>query len=268
MGSIERFCQRMSYWCNVADLGYSQTDRWDIRDGGNCDCSSLVIHCLQEAGFDTGGATYTGDLSANLTARGWTRMEPHIVLAQPGDILLNDAQHVAAVVYGYGWDAIVAEAWLDENGGIYYGSGGDQTGSETRVRSMYSYPWNCILRYEGEDDMTPDDLLYTKIATSDSGNITVWEAWSWAYTYSKKNAAAVDALSAAVETLAATKEVDAQAIITNVDKAVKAKLKTLSAPEIDYDALASAIAGKLPAGADMGAIAKATANELYKRLKA
>ena len=42
----------MRYWCQTANMGYSQTDRWHFDPaGGNCDCSSLVIHCLQEAGF-------------------------------------------------------------------------------------------------------------------------------------------------------------------------------------------------------------------------
>ena len=157
MPSLEVFAERMRYWCDNGNLGYDQIQRWNIWEGGECDCSSLVIHALNEAGFDTGYATYTGDLSANLTARGWVRLSPDISSARVGDILLSDANHVAAVVSGYGWYATIAEAWLDENGGIYYGQTGDQTGLETRTRGIYDFPWDCILRYEG-DEMSASEL--------------------------------------------------------------------------------------------------------------
>ena len=134
---------RMRYWCDVASLGYSQSDRWDIRDGGNADCSSLVIWCLREAGFDTGGATYTGNLSAELTARGWARL-PDDGDPQPGDILLNDADHVAVYLGG----GRLAQASMSEHG-TAWGSGGDQTGGETNTSPYYDFPWDCYLRYTG-----------------------------------------------------------------------------------------------------------------------
>lgn len=100
MASVSTFINRMRYWCAVANLGYSQSDRWNFNpSGGNCDCSSLVIHCLREAGFDTGSATYTGNLSGELTKRGWTRL-PANGNPQPGDILLNDVHHVAVYLGG------------------------------------------------------------------------------------------------------------------------------------------------------------------------
>lgn len=74
MASIQAFVDRMRFWRAEGDLGYDQGDRWDIREGGECDCSSLVIFALQEAGFDTGSASYTGNMSGNLTARGWQRI--------------------------------------------------------------------------------------------------------------------------------------------------------------------------------------------------
>lgn len=160
MPSLAYFADRMRYWCDEGNLGYDQTQRWNIWEGGEGDCSSLVIHCLDEAGFDTGSASYTGDLSWNLVQRGWERLYPNLHTARPGDILLSDAHHVAAVVSGWGWWATIAEAWLDENGGIYYGQSGDQTGWETHTRGMYDFPWDCILRYTGEseDDMEPVDV--------------------------------------------------------------------------------------------------------------
>lgn len=144
MPDLQTFINRMVYWCRDADLGYSQSDRDDFRNGGNCDCSSLVIRCLKEAGFDTGSATYTGNLSAQLTARGWVRLSPY-VSKQPGDILLNDVHHVAAMI-SY---TQLAQASISENG-TAYGRGGDQTGRETNISNYYNYPWNCVLRWNGE----------------------------------------------------------------------------------------------------------------------
>lgn len=150
MADLNVLIARMRYWCDVASLGYSQSDRWDIRDGGNADCSSLVIWCLREAGFDTGGATYTGNLSAELTARGWARL-PDDGNPQPGDILLNDRDHVALYLGG----GRLAQASMSEHG-TAWGSGGDQTGGETNTAPYYDYPWDCYLRYTGPQDGTDD----------------------------------------------------------------------------------------------------------------
>jgi hypothetical protein len=29
-GNLALFCERMKYWCDIADLGYDQTERWNI----------------------------------------------------------------------------------------------------------------------------------------------------------------------------------------------------------------------------------------------
>ena len=157
MASLSLFCQRMDYYCRVASVGYDQWQRWDVYDGGETDCSALVITCLREAGFDTGDATYTGNMSDNLTARGWERLSPDLSTCQPGDILLNDGSHVAAVISGYGWDATVAQASIDENGNISGGAAGDQE-NETNEVGMYDYPWNCILRYDGPEETEDDEM--------------------------------------------------------------------------------------------------------------
>lgn len=149
MASIDYFCDRMRYWCDEGNLGYDQYNRWDIRYGGECDCSSLVIFALQEAGFDTGDATYTGNMSSNLTARGWSRIYPD-GNPQRGDILLNDVNHVAVWL-----GDCLAQASIDENGNIVGGESGDQ-GNETNTRSYYSYPWDCYLRWNGVDQYDGD----------------------------------------------------------------------------------------------------------------
>ena len=146
---LTKFCELMYKACAVWSLGYDQYQRQNIYDGGECDCSSLVIWALKTAGFDTGSASYTGNMSSNLTARGWKRLAPDLSKAQPGDILLNDGYHTAVVISGSGWNAKIAQASIDERGRITGGTAGDQTGNETNVRNIYTYShgWSCILRY-------------------------------------------------------------------------------------------------------------------------
>lgn len=184
-GSIAKLCERMRYWCEDANLGYCQQHRWDIRIGGECDCSSLTIHSLMEAGFDVGDATYTGDLSDKLCARGWERIAPDISGCRPGDILLNDGCHVCVVIAGYGWDAIIAQASINEFGGITGGEPGDQTDGETNTRGVYMYSrgWDCILRYTGADGgsggeispSTPTNALLAIDAKIGPKSVSEWQ---------------------------------------------------------------------------------------------
>lgn len=147
-GDLSKFCSAMRWAADSNQVGYSQSDRASLKPSDffgsgkyNTDCSALVITALKYAGFDTGGASYTGNMSANLTARGWKRISPTSAL-KAGDILLNDANHVAVWL-----GDCLAQASIDEHGGIAGGARGDQTGSEVNTRSFYSYPWDCILRH-------------------------------------------------------------------------------------------------------------------------
>lgn len=153
-GSVSEFCRWMRVACEDWSLGYDQSNRWDIRDGGECDCSSLVIWALRKAGFDTGEATYTGNVLSELLPRGWRSLPFAIDNVKAGDILLNEACHVCAVISGSGRTATIAQASIDERGRVTGGASGDQTGKETNVRQVYvyAYGWDCILRYEGGDD--------------------------------------------------------------------------------------------------------------------
>ena len=146
-GSISKFIERMNYWCVTVSLGYDQSNRLDFRDGGETDCSALVLHALREAGFDTGSATYTGNMRSNLSARGWLVLSNN-GSPQPGDILLNDINHVAVYI----GNGKLAQASIDENGRITGGRGGDQTGRETNISNYYNYPWTCYLRWGGSSD--------------------------------------------------------------------------------------------------------------------
>ena len=151
MGNLNTAVARMRYWCSEANLGYDQSQRWNIVPGGEADCSSLVIHVLREAGFDTGGATYTGNMRANLTARGWMVVATYPQSAaglQAGDVLLNDSNHVAMYLGG----GYLGQASIDERGWAAGGRSGDQTDHETNVSPFYVYRhggWPHVLRYVG-----------------------------------------------------------------------------------------------------------------------
>jgi hypothetical protein len=172
MADVNYFAQRMRYWCDEGNLGYDQSNRWDVRYGGETDCSALVIHCLQEAGFDTGDASYTGDLSANLTAWGWERLAFDANSLRVGDIILNDVHHVVAVTEGSGASCLVSYASIDENGNASGGKAGDQTDRETLTRSLYypSYGWDCILRYKQTQERGANVQLF-------EGNGTDAQRW-------------------------------------------------------------------------------------------
>lgn len=145
--SVQKLIDRMKYWCTSVSLGYDQSNREDFRNGGETDCSALVLYALREAGFSTGSATYTGNMRSNLTARGWKVVA---VNGSPkaGDILLNDVHHVAVYIGG----GKLAQASIDENGRATGGKGGDQSGRETNISNYYNYPWNCYLRWTGTSD--------------------------------------------------------------------------------------------------------------------
>lgn len=168
MGNLNTLINRMRYWCAEVSLGYDQTQRWNIYPGGECDCSSLVIYALREAGFDTGSATYTGNLSSNLTARGWRRL-PVNGNPQPGDILLNDVHHVAVYI----GNGLLSQASISEHGTIS-GTGGDQTGRETNISAYYNYPWNCYLRYGADQSTTSAALAVDGSCGPDT--IRKWQA--------------------------------------------------------------------------------------------
>lgn len=147
--------------------GYSQPNRQGVGTGGtgnesitlsdgtvlkiawrDKDCSSLAIECYAAMGINTGGAWYTGDMRAKMVATGNFKVLPASTWRNPqvGDLLLNEGKHVAIAIGG----GQLVEAAHSETGGIS-GKHGDQTGDEIRVKGLYSYPWDCVLRYCGPE---------------------------------------------------------------------------------------------------------------------
>ena len=169
MSKIETAIAQMEAWAADNSHGYDQQYRWGER--GDFDCSAAVIQAWELAGVPvkSGGATYTGNMrGVFLTYTGNMRgvflrcgfedVTAGIDLAtgsglQRGDVLLNIANHTA-MYCGAGQEV---EASINELGTATGGQPGDQTGREFLVRSYRNYPWDCVLRYGGEDSGSTED---------------------------------------------------------------------------------------------------------------
>lgn len=158
MGNKAKLIERMRYWCDEGNLGYDQGNRWDIRYGGECDCSSLIYWVLWEAGYGSKPANpwnhtlYTGTLQKDLLSMGFTKV-PNNGKPQPGDILLNDTHHVAMCT----GNGILSQASIDENGRARGGAAGDQNGRETNTKNYYNYPWNAYYRPPADGSSVPSN---------------------------------------------------------------------------------------------------------------
>lgn len=165
MTKIEKAVDYMKQIANDNKHGYSQTNRWGSPDTwSDYDCSSLVISAWQAAGVPVKdkGATYTGNMYNAFIKCGFKDVTSKINLSTgsgliAGDVLLNHTDHTAMMIN----KTQLAQASIDENGGISGGKVGDQTGYEIYIRSYYNYPWNCVLRYP-EELKTLDKTGYKK----------------------------------------------------------------------------------------------------------
>lgn len=165
MTKIEKAVDYMKQIANDSKHGYSQTNRWgNPKTWSDYDCSSLVISAWQAAGVPVKdkGATYTGNMYNVFIKCGFKDVTSKINLSTgsgliAGDVLLNHTDHTAMMIS----KTQLAQASIDENGGISGGKVGDQTGYEIHIRSYYNYPWNCVLRYP-EELKTLDKSGYKK----------------------------------------------------------------------------------------------------------
>ena len=168
---VQELAARAYWMAATADGGYSQPNRYDVRRTRGvwtpgftfeADCSSLVMEAAHQAGYDTGGATYTGDMRACMASAGWSVI-PYAATGgnadnlYTGDVLLSEAASGGVGHTGvYVGDERIAEAWIDGRGDIMGsadGDGpGDDTGGETRVIGFYAHPytarglWTHVLR--------------------------------------------------------------------------------------------------------------------------
>lgn len=158
MTATEKAISQMETWAADLAHGYDQTYRWGER--GDYDCSAAVIQAWELAGVPvkSSGATYTGNMRGVFLRCGFQDVTGSVDLAsgsglQRGDVLLNIANHTAM----YCGNGREVEASINELGGITGGQPGDQTGREFLVRSYRNYPWDCVLRYGGEDSGSTED---------------------------------------------------------------------------------------------------------------
>ncbi|MBQ9041601.1 MAG: hypothetical protein IJ111_02170 [Eggerthellaceae bacterium] len=149
-------------------FGYSWTERWGATpeewtveghtfeiNVGDYDCSSSTITAWCKALQGTkyahmlDGATYTGNMREVFLASGLFEWKPMSFTAAPGDLYLNEANHVA-MCQNQVPDSL-SEFSSSETGGVY-GERGDQTGWESHICGYYDYPWDGILHYNGKAD--------------------------------------------------------------------------------------------------------------------
>lgn len=145
--------------------------------GGDRDCSSAVITALRAVGVNTYGASYTGNMRAELLKTGlfgWRKMG--VKSARRGDIYLNEKCHTAVCVspYGSARGDLLAQFSISEKGTIT-GTKGDQNGRESNVKAYYSYPWDGTLYWLGDGETLSGSN--TEVADStdpDLGDTRYW----------------------------------------------------------------------------------------------
>ena len=87
------------------------------------------------------------------TASGLFQWKPMSFIASRGDLYLNEAQHVAMCQSQY--PDVMSEFCINENGDVYGGLPGDQTGGEAAI-NPFREEFDGILHYNGKaDTMAP-----------------------------------------------------------------------------------------------------------------
>lgn len=191
----EAFAQVMEHLCTHdggGGHGYSQYNRMGdgttetvkLSDGtvvtiagGDRDCSSAVITALRAVGVNTFGATYTGNMRAELLKTGlfeWQKMG--VASAKRGDIYLNERCHTAVCVSAYGsaQGDRLAQFSISEKGTVT-GTKGDQTGRESNIKPYYSYPWDGKLVWRSNGRTLSG--INTEVADNtdpDLGDVRYW----------------------------------------------------------------------------------------------
>ena len=122
---------------------------------GDYDCSSSTITAWKLALAGTkydgklDGATFTGNMREVFVSSGLFEWKPMSFVAQPGDLYLNEENHVA-MCQTQTPDVLSEFSWGDN--GAYGNRRGDQSGNEASVHGYYDYPWDGILHYNGKAD--------------------------------------------------------------------------------------------------------------------
>ncbi len=187
--------------CDYEDVGYSQYERGDTRDGGSMDCSSGCAHAYNVGGIQPPFPpdTYTGNFRAYAAERGFAILDYSQVGPYPDNLAIGDSLLSEAASGGVGHIAMVtghnevSEAWISEIGDIY-GAPGDQTGGETRTVSFTGHPytlsgsWTHVLRPPADGDgAAPTQTTPTTTNTTTKENSSMFlistplSDGSWSY---------------------------------------------------------------------------------------
>lgn len=155
---IDRAVQWAVNIANDDSHGYDWGNRW----GPDYDCATLVISAWEQAGVrvKTAGATYTGDMQRTFLKCGFKDVTLQVNCntgagLKKGDVLLNVLHHTEMVIEDGGRKV---GAHINENGGVYGGKIGDQTGHEIDITEYSNYHnggWDCVLRYAGSAEAMP-----------------------------------------------------------------------------------------------------------------
>ena len=137
-------------------------------DRGSWDCSSSVIKAWQLAIQYTpykgklDGATFTGNMREVFTASGLFQWKPMSFIAARGDVYLNEQNHTAMCQSQY--PDVMSEFCINENGDVYGGLPGDQTGGEAAI-NPFREEFDGILHYNGKADIVTKwtDGTYTAL---------------------------------------------------------------------------------------------------------
>lgn len=70
---------------------------------------------------------------------------------------------------------MISNCGSDEKGNYHGGKAGDQTGKEWVLKSWYSRPWKCVLRYKGNDDV---NVMISNLAVQAARNNQIgYDQW-------------------------------------------------------------------------------------------
>ena len=183
----ERAAQIAVQIANDDSHGYSQANRYGTLEGGDFDCSSLVIYCYHRAFLEAGisptpqnaGASYTGNMLAGFTRCGFKALrDDHGSGLQVGDILLNEAKHTSIVCSLNPVKVVNARGDID-------GVAGDSTGTEIRIQPYWSFPWDWVLRYEPKDTEVDSATNSSTVGQQMADKIIANRWWPTLKLYSK-----------------------------------------------------------------------------------
>lgn len=174
MTAIEKAVAWAIETVNDNSHGYSQVSRY----GPDYDCSSFVITAWEQAGVPVkrAGASYTGNMRGAFISCGFVDVTYEVGLStgygiKAGDVLLNYSAHTCLAVGG----GKVANCRTDEG----HPQAGDQSGNEIRIQSYWNFPWNCVLRYKGNNTVQTSTEKTEKQEQNSGSSAVLTEEHTW-----------------------------------------------------------------------------------------